>query len=313
MKIVLPDRIDASEEYKKRISLLDATLYEDMPSEEELITRIKDAEIITTNYVRISSKAIKFAKNLQYIIVTGVGYNQVDVDYAASKGITTLNCPTFNSQAVAEHAISLLMAVNRNLLAATIDVRTGKWKDDAHVNFELTGKKVGLIGYGNIGTRIKKLTDCFGMKTSYINSTSSFEDIDELMTKSDFIIVCAPLTPNTTKLVDERRIGMMKKTSVIVNVGRGEIIDQAALFDALKNNKIRGAGLDVFSKEPLNGAPSNEIIELANLSNVVATPHVAYFTEEMHEKQGVELLANIMSCIDGAPINVVRQADTAET
>jgi D-3-phosphoglycerate dehydrogenase len=308
MKIVLPDKINISDTYKDQIRKLGAEVFDDLPDETELMNRIKDAEVITASYVDITPNVIDAAPNLKYIVVPAVGYEWVDVEYAASKGITTLNCPTFNSQAVAEHAMSLLMAVNRNLLVGTDELRAGKWNPQTLVGYELEGKQLGLIGYGNVGTRIEKIASAFGMVVSHANSKSTPEDVDRLITSSDFIIICAPLTDSTRNLVDERRLSLLKPTAVLVNVGRGAIIDQNALIETLKAKKIRGAGLDVFDSEPLTGEPSETIIEIAKLPSVVATPHIAYNTEEINDKQGAEILANLKSCLEGAPINVVRNA-----
>ena len=251
---------------------------------------------------------IDAAPSLKYIVVPAVGYEWVDVEYAASKGITTLNCPTFNSQAVAEHAMSLLMAVNRNLIVGVDELRAGKWSPQTLVGYELEGKKLGLIGYGNVGTRIEKIAVALGMVVSYTNSKSTPEEIDALISTSDFIVICAPLTDATRNLVDERRLNLLKPTAVLVNVGRGTIIDQNALTGTLKAGKIRGAGLDVFDGEPLTGEPSDTIVELAKLPNVIATPHIAYNTEEINDKQGAEILANLKSCLESTPINVVRSS-----
>lgn len=312
MKIVLPDKINISEHYKNEIRGLGAEVFDDLPDESELVNRIKDAEVITASYVDVTPAVIDAAPNLKYIVVPAVGYEWVDTKYAASKGITTLNCPTFNSQAVAEHAISLLMAVNRNLIVGADELRTGKWSPQTLVGYELEGKKLGLIGYGNVGTRIEKIAVALGMIVSYTNSKSTPEEIDTLVSDSDFVIICAPLNDSTQNLIDERRLNLLKLTAILVNVGRGAIIDQNALIETLKARKIRGAGLDVFDGEPLTGEPSDVIVELAKLPNVVATPHIAYNTEEINDKQGAEILANLKSCIEGAPINVVKSPDVID-
>ncbi|MDB5169861.1 MAG: phosphoglycerate dehydrogenase [Candidatus Saccharibacteria bacterium] len=307
MKIVLPDKINMSDDYKNKIRELGADVFDDLPDNDELKKRIHDAEIITASYVDITSDVIDAAPNLKYIIVPAVGYEWVDTTYAASKGITTLNCPTFNSQAVAEHAMSLLMAVNRNLVQGSDTLRSGKWSQD-FTGYELSDKKLGLIGYGNIGTRIEKIASALGMRVHYVNSKSTSDEIDALLRDSDFVVICAPLNDGTRNLVDERRLNLLKHTAILVNVGRGAVVDQSALAELLRVNRIRGAGLDVFDGEPLTGVPSDTIVELARLPNVIATPHIAYNTEEINDKQGAEILANLQSCIENTPINVVVRA-----
>jgi len=308
MKIVLPDKINISSVYKNKIRELGAEIFEDLPDIDEVKKRIAGAEIITASYIDITPDLIDAAPNLKYIVVPAVGYEWVDTKYAASKGITTLNCPTFNSQAVAEHAMTLLMAANRNVITGIDELRAGKWNPQDLVGYELDGKKLGLIGYGNVGTRIEKIATSFGMSVSYVNSKSSADEVDKLLGSSDFIIICAPLNDGTRNLVDKRRLELLKPTAILVNVGRGAVTDQNALIEVLKNKKIRGAGLDVFDGEPLTGVPSDTIVELAKLPNVVATPHTAYNTEEINDKQGAEILANLQSCKAGKPVNVVMQA-----
>lgn len=307
MKIVLPDKINISDDYKDKIRKLGAEVFDDLPDNNELKKRIANAEIITASYVDITPDVIDAAPNLKYIVVPAVGYEWVDTKYAATKGITTLNCPTFNSQAVAEHAMTLLMAVNRNLITGIDELRAGKWSPQDLVGYELADKKLGLIGYGNVGKRIEKIATALGMKVSYINSKSTTDEIDVLVSGSDFVIICAPLNDGTRNLLDERRLNLLKQSAVLVNVGRGAVVNQNALIELLKNKKIRGAGLDVFDGEPLTGVPSDTIVELAKLPNVVATPHTAYNTEEINDKQGAEILANLQSCIDSEPLNVVVQ------
>ncbi len=309
MKIVIPDKVNISDDYKNEIKKLGADVFDDLPDSDELKNRIENAEIITASYVDITPDVIDAAPNLKYIVVPAVGYEWIDTEYAASKGITTLNCPTFNSQAVAEHAISLLMAVNRNLITGVDELRAGKWNPQTLVGYELADKKLGLIGYGNIGRRIEKTAAALGLDVSFVNSKSTAGEIDALISNSDFVVICTPLNDGTRNLIDERRLNLLKSTAVLINVGRGAVTDQRALIELLKNKKIRGAGLDVFDGEPLAGVPSDTIVELAKLPNVVATPHIAYNTEEINDKQGAEILANLQSCLNGKPINVVRHAD----
>ncbi len=309
MNIVLPDKINISDQYKDQIKKLGATIFEDLPDQAELIARIKDAEVITASYVDITPDIIDAAPKLKYIVVPAVGYEWVDTDYAASKGVTTLNCPTFNSQAVAEHAITLLMAVNRNLLSASDDLRAAHWNPQSMVGYELGGKTLGLVGYGNVGRRIEKIGAALGMDVNYVNSKSTSNEVDSLIISSDYLVICAPLNSSTKGLIDKRRLGLLKPSAVLVNVGRGAIVDQSYLIEVLRQKKIRGAGLDVYDGEPLTGIPNETIVELANLPNVIATPHIAYNTVEINNKQGAEILANLESCIAGKPINVVKQAD----
>jgi phosphoglycerate dehydrogenase-like enzyme len=304
--IVIPDPIEMPETYKEKLHDLGAHIYEDIPEDEaSLIERIKDAEIITANYVDITPPVIDGAPNLKYIIVPAVGYEWVDVAQAASKGIKVLNCPTYNSEAVAEHAVALLLSVSRKINLATASLRQGTWEQKPFIGIELRDKKLALIGYGNIGKRIEKFVAGFGMQIEMANSTSSQADIDKLMRESDIVCVCTPLNSNTRHMLDERRLGLLKGSAILVNVGRGAVVDQAALVKLLKADGIRGAALDVFEGESLTGKPSDEIVALANLPNVVATPHIAYNTIETAGRLGQEVYEAIQSCLHGSPTNVI--------
>jgi phosphoglycerate dehydrogenase-like enzyme len=306
MHIVIPDHLPLSEEIKNKLEALGADIYDDNPSEVQLKERIKDAELITVNYFDATKEIIDAAPNLKYIVVPAVGYEWIDYKYARTKNIDVINCPTFNSHAVAEHAVGLMLATSRNFAYAQKSMTESRWESGKITGIELTGKKLGLIGYGNIGKRIEKLVSGFSMQVSYVNSKSSTEDLDTLLAQSDVVCVCAPLTESTKNLLSADKLNLLKQNTVFINVGRGEIVDQKALKDLASRGRLR-LGLDVFTDEPLTGTPSNEIVEIANLSNAITTPHIGYNTEEATQRLSDELFANIDACLKGEPINVVNR------
>jgi phosphoglycerate dehydrogenase-like enzyme len=313
MKIVIPDKIDLIQEHIDQIrSLGDVTIYNDTPkTEEEILQRIAGAEIITANFIditaRIISDIIKASSTLKYIIVPAVGYEWVDIKTATEKGIKILNCPTQNAKAVANYTIALIFAVTRQIVTADIALRNEKWKEDisAYKGIELSGKKLGLIGYGNIGKDVEQLAKALGMEVIYANSKTSSEELDHLVSSADIISLHAPLTTSTNNILNEKRLRMMKKGSYLINTARGAEVDQKTLAELLENGHLAGAALDVFVNEPLTGDPSKEIVKLANMPTVVATPHIAFNTEETDKRLGDELIADIKSCIEGNPINTV--------
>jgi phosphoglycerate dehydrogenase-like enzyme len=308
MKVVIPDRIDITTQAVERIKQLTATIYDDTPSDEAtIIERIKDAEIITANYIDMTSDIIDAATKLKYIVVPAVGYEWVDYKHAATKGIKVINCPTHNSRAVAEHAIALMMATARRVNEASQDLKAGNWRPRNFEGFEVGGKKLGLIGYGNIAKNVESMAKGLGMTVSFVNSKSSAKELDELLSESDVVVLCLSLNPSSNHLLDAERLKRMKSGAILVNVARGSIVDQPALVTALRENKIAGAGLDVFENEPLVGTPTDEIVDLAKLPHVVATPHMAYNTPETASRLGDELLANLKACLDDRPINVVSE------
>jgi len=305
MNIVFPDHIDLTSEVKKKLLDMGVIFFDDNPAHDEVIKRIEDAEIITANYFNVDSKIIDAGKRLKYIIAPAVGYDWIDVDYATLKNIKVINCPSFNSQAVAEHAIALLLAIKRRIIEANSELKEGIWKPMNLSGTELANKKVTLVGHGNIGQRIEKLLTFFGANVVFADSKTSQDELDNMIKNSDVLIVCAQLNEKTINLINSERLESMKKGAFLVNVARGQIVDQKSLLRILDENKIAGAALDVFVDEPLRGKPTDEIIQLANMKNVVATPHIGYNTLESSERLGREIIDNIKAIINGKPINIV--------
>ncbi len=309
MKIVICDQISLTAEHFKRIkSLGSVTVYSDIPkTEEEIIRRIKSADIITANWIEITPKIMDSAKNLKFIIVPAVGYEWVNVKHATKKGIKVLNCPTHNADAVANLTIGLILSLTRKIKAANKSLEEGKWVRSEYKGVELNDRSLGLIGYGNIGKRVANIAKFLHMRIRHANSKSSAQEIDEIIRTSDILSLHMPLNERTKNIIDARRIKMMKEDAYLINVSRGELVDQKALIKALKSKRIAGAGLDVFKNESFleKVAAPEETVALARMNNVVATPHIAYNTQEMFERMGEEIILDIKSCTNGKPINVV--------
>lgn len=306
MNIVIPDFVDTPETIKDQLRQLGATIYDDTPGDEQtIIKRIKEAEIITANYIDITPSIIDNAPKLKYIVVPAVGYEWVEHKLAASKGIKVINCPTHNSHAVAEHALALMLACTRRIPQAVKSLSSGAWNPKDLQGTEIKGKKLGIIGYGRIGKDIDNMAKALGMHASFANTKSSSSEIDEIFRESDTLCLVLPLNDSTHQLVDERRLRLLKPSATFINVGRGATVDQGALFELLKTGKIASAGLDVYEDEPLTGTPNDKIVALAGLPNVVATPHIGYNTKEAADRLGEELLQNIQSCLSGNPVNIV--------
>ena len=310
MQITFLNGIDIDKASRQKFEAMGVQIHNDTPNDEVvIIERIKEAEIIAANFIDITSKVIDAAPNLKYIISSAVGYERIDYAYAARKGIKVLNCPTQNAEAVAEHALTLMLTVAHRITEATIDLQQSNWGQQKFVGVELSHKKLGLVGYGKIGKLIEQKVAGLDMRVSYVNSTSSSKEIDALLQDSDVVCLCLSLNETSKGMIDERRLKLFKKGAILVNVARGAIVDQAALVASLKAHNIRGAGLDVFLDEPFTGGAPDSIVEIARLSNVVATPHIAYNTEETMQRLGQELLANVESCVNASPLNVVNILD----
>lgn len=306
MKIVFTDKINLGAIHLNKIKdLVSLRVWNDIPSEEEIIERIRDAEVITANWVDITPTIIDSASNLKHIIVPSVGYEWVDTKYARKKGINVINCPTHNTQAVAEHTLALMFAISRKIVESNTDLINGEWKQDNIIGVELGGKKVTLIGKGNIGSKTNELLKNIGMHVSIVDSKTSADQLDEMISTADFVVLNVPLNKKTKYMINARRLSLMKSTSYLINTSRGAVVDQKALEDALKNNQIAGAGLDVFENEPLPAESDDKLLEIVRLPNVVATPHIGFNTKETAFRLGSELIKNIQAIINDKPLNVV--------
>jgi len=306
MKIVIPDLIDMPEVAQQKLRDMGAELYFDTPDEATLIGRVKDAEIITANWIDVPAAVIDACPHLKCIVASAVGYNHIDVAHAASKGIKVLNCPTYHARAVAEHAVALLFATARKLSQAMTSLKNGEWADKQELlGTELQGKRLGIVGYGRVGKEIAGMARALGMQVQFANSRTDDTELDALLSQSDTVCLCLPLTESTERIIDARRLKLLKPSAILVNVGRGATVDQATLYQMLRDGELAGAGLDVFENEPLEGKATEPIVQLASLPNVTATPHIGYNTEETIARLGDELIANLQSCLDGQPRNVV--------
>lgn len=312
MKIVFSDYVDLvyvelAETYLNQLKNLgEVTIYQDIPrTDTEIIERITGAKIITVGWINITEAIIKSSPSLKYIIVSGVGYDNIDIKAAKSADIKVINSPKHNTLAVAEYTIALIFSITKKIVAANLDLRQGNWQTQNYLGTELSGKKLGLIGYGNVAQKVAQLATDFGMKVSHANSKTSASQLDELIANSDVLSLHLPITSQSRQLIDARRLNLMKKSAYLINTARGAIVDQTALLKVLQERRIAGAALDVFENEPLTGKPSTEILQLVQLDNVIGTPHIAYNTEETALRLSEELLENIQACIKGTPINVV--------
>ncbi len=297
MKFIIPHPLDLDEPARKRIYAYASASYDTIPhSEEEIIARISDADVITANYFTLTSKILKKCPNLRYIIVPAVGLDFVDLAYTSKHGIQVLNCPNHNAVAVAEHAFGLLLSLLRDVTRLQQLLTMGEWGGQKEYGLEINNKKVGLYGYGNIGKRIAQIAASFGAHVTHINSLSKRAEREKLLSSSDIIFLCLPYSNSTHGIIGRKELSLLKRSAILVNVARGKILDQEALIDSLLANRFRGYATDVFDDEPLVGAPDRKITELAKLPNVIATPHVGYRTIEARKRLGDEILNNLELC-----------------
>lgn len=287
-------------------------------SKEELIEAVSDAHVIIgdyTNNIAMDAEVIRSAEQCTLIQQPSTGFQHIDVDEAAKKGIPVANIAGANTLAVAEHTIMLMLGCLKKLTLSHEKTKRGEWAQDEmeiHGVFELFGKTVGIIGAGLIGKEVAKRAKPFGPHMIYydVNRLSKEEEeelgvtyrpLDDLIAESDVITIHAPLTPQTENMISADRITAMKTNAIIINASRGAIVDEAALARALKEGRIRGAGLDVFSQEPIS--PKNPILDAPN---TILTPHIAGATNESRMRIINLTIDNVLSVLTGKePVNIV--------
>lgn len=273
----------------------------------ELLTNLATVNaVLIRSATKMDSEAISTAPNLKIIARAGVGLDNVDVPAATAAGVLVVNAPTSNIVSAAELAVSLLLAVARNVVPANLALKNGQWKRSQFGGVELQGKTVGIIGMGKIGMLVAQRLAGFDMKfvayDPYVTTAPSggpeikMVALDELLSASDFVTIHIPKTPETAGLIDAAALAKMKPTAFVVNAARGGVLDEAALFDALKSGTIAGAGLDVYATEPCTDSP------LFGLDNVVATPHLGASTEEAQEKAGVAVAESVVAAFAGTEV-----------
>ena len=260
--------------------------YEPEITPDQIKEKISNFDIVVVrSRTKITKEMIDRATQCKIIARVGVGLDNIDVDAAKAKGIRVINAVEGAMNAVAELVLGLMLSLAREIPRADREIRNGKWLKKELMGSELSGKYLGIVGLGNIGKRLAKLArglnmniigfDVMPIADDFARDVGLIKaDIDTLLSSADYISFHVPLTETTHHLVNTKRISTMKKTAFIINTSRGEIIDEDALYDALKEGKIAGAALDVFEKEPAVGN------KLATLPNVVCTPHIGAQTKE---------------------------------
>lgn len=280
----------------------------EVSSKKEIIDRIKDAEIAVAYSVKFDKEVLDSCPSLKYLAIPAVGAGfYVDSEYAKSKGITVTYCPGYNCLAVAEMAVGLAINVMRKIQDNASSLKAGSWGYSPTKGSLLSNKEVLLVGYGNIGKTIHRLLSSWNVNVTYINSSSSSSDLDEGIAHADVVFVCCSLNEQTTGMITAKRIAMLKETSFLINVSRGAVVDEDALYDALNSGRIAGAGLDVYANEPLPGEPVPEsVLRFVRLHNTVCLSHIAASSLESSLALGQMIYDNIESCIAGNPINIFK-------
>jgi D-3-phosphoglycerate dehydrogenase len=278
--------------------------YTDGADRAQLLPALADAAaVIIRSATRIDAEALAHAPNLQVVARAGVGLDNVDVEAATKAGVMVVNAPTSNIVSAAEQAVALLLALARNLPQAASSLRGGEWKRSKFTGVELEGKVAGLLGLGRIGVLVAQRLSAFGMRVvaydPYVPAARAAQlgvrllSLEELLAEADFISVHLPKTAETAGIIGEKELRLVKPGARIVNAARGGIVDEHALALALKDGRVAGAAMDVYSTEPCTDSP------LFGFDNVVATPHLGASTHEAQEKAGTQVARSVKLALAG--------------
>jgi glycerate dehydrogenase len=279
-------------------------------SESEAVGRLKDATIAIINKVPMRESTLAKLPSLQMIAVAATGTDVVDKSYCKAHGIIVSNIRNYAFNTVPEHVFALAFALRRSLFAYRDDVRAGRWQECDQFCFfdhpirDMRGSAIGIVGYGAIGKSVGRIAEALGLKVlPYdIVPQPGLVDFETLLRQSDIITLHLPLTPETKNMIGARELGIMKNDAILINTGRGGLVDEKALAEALTNKVIGGAGFDVLSIEPPK--LGNILLDL-RLPNLVVTPHVAWASREAMQILADQLIDNIEAFAAGKPQNVV--------
>ena len=294
----------------------DVTIYDRTPVD-KVVERATGAEIIFTNKTPVTEDAINSLPSLKFIGVLATGYNIVNTDAAKAKGIVVANVPGYGTASVAQLTIALLLELCVHVQAHSDTVRAGKWAKSADWSYwdyplvELSGKTIGIIGFGRIGQQVGDVATAFGMNIIGNSRTRSdqshranfrWAEIPDLLEQSDVVSIHCPLFPETKGLINKDSLQTMKKSAFLLNTSRGPIIVDEDLAEALNNDVIAGAGIDVLSVEP----PSADN-PLFAAKNCIITPHIAWATKEARARLMDTTISNLTAFLNGNPVNVVNK------
>jgi D-3-phosphoglycerate dehydrogenase len=277
---------------------------------EDALLTIPEYDALVPGLFSITAELMDAAPNLKIIAMAGAGVDHIDVAAATKRGILVTNVPGTNNQAVAELAIGFVFALSRNIASADKEVKAGSWP--RITGQEVKGKTLGIVGMGQIGKEVAKMALSLGMKVLAFDAFPDHEfakrykvkffHLQELMPLADYVSVHVPLLKETTGLINEKMLRSMKPTAYLINLSRGRVVEESALYKVLKEKTIAGAALDVFAEEPPINSP------LLSLSNAVTTPHMGGYTFEALQQIGMGCARNIADYFDGiTPENVVNK------
>lgn len=317
MKIVILDGYTANPgdlSWSELEALDDVTVF-DRTKPEETVSRAADAEVVLTNKVVLGRKEIEQLPRLQYIGVLATGYNVVDIAAAHEHGITVTNVPAYSTESVAQMVFAHLLTVTNRTEHYALQNREGRWSGNPDFCYwdtsltELAGKTMGIVGLGNIGRRVAQIALAFGMQVKALTSKSADQlpagiqkaDLTELLSTADVLSLHCPLTEDTRHLVNDRTLAMMKPSAIVINTGRGPLVNDADVADALSAGRIAAYCADVLTEEPPRA--DNPLL---HQSNAFITPHIAWATREARLRLLTTAIGNVRAFVEHHPQNVIQ-------
>lgn len=282
---------------------------------QEVEERIRDVDVIITNKIVLDRNNLKEAKNLKLIALLSTGYNTIDIEYAKSKGIGVANVAGYSTESVAQHTFAMILHLVHHNGQYDEYVKSKQYVSSEMFTFiawpfnELNGKTIGIIGMGAIGNAVARIAEAFGMKVIYYSTTGKntshpkYQNVDlkQLLNQSDIVSIHSPYSENTHHLITYKEMKMMKNTAYILNLGRGNIVVEEDLANAINDNIIAGAGVDVLSKEPID--KNSPLFKVKDQNKLFITPHIAWSSVEARNLLVREVTDNIHAIIDGKKRN----------
>ena len=314
MKIVILDGYTANPgdlSWKELETLGELVVY-DRTSADETVTRAADAEVVLTNKVLITKDVMAQLPRLKYVGVLATGYNVVDIEAAHQRGIIVTNVPAYSTESVAQMVFAHLLTVTNRVEHYAVQNRADRWTNSADFSYsdtmltELAGKTFGIVGLGNIGKRVAQIAQAFGMNVIALTSKTTLPDgikkveLPELLAQSDVLSLHCPLTSDTHHMINADTLKLMKPTAILINTGRGPLIDDQAVADALKDKRLYAFCADVLTEEPPKA--DNPLL---GLPNAYTTPHIAWATVEARARLVKVAIDNVKAFANGKSQNVV--------
>jgi len=292
-------------------ALGELTVY-DRTAPDQIIPRIGDAEIVYTNKTPLTAETLEVCPSIKFICVLATGYNTIDINAAKSRGIPVCNIPTYGTASVAQFVYALLLEICHHVGDHAQSVKDGEWTRSIDFCYwkspliELSGKTIGFIGFGRIGSAAAAIAEAFGMNVMFSdskkldNASYSQVELDELLAKSDVISLHCPLFKENTGMINKDAIAKMKDGVILINTSRGPLINEQDLADALNSGKVYAAAMDVVSTEPIHS--DNPLL---TAKNCLITPHIAWAAKEARERLMNIAVENLRAFLYGKPVNVV--------